>query len=73
MTIIKDAMGEPYNITLKTGEIVTVPIRGKISVSDSAITDTILKARDNGLISLEFPIKEQKFTKNKSIKNKMEE
>lgn len=68
MTIIKDAMGEPITLTLKTGEIITVPARGEKRVNDSAITDEILKARDNGLI---FITKEQKsITKAKTtIKN----
>lgn len=63
MVVIKDAMGEPITLTLKTGDILTIPVRGEKRVNDSAITDEILKARDNGLILI---IKEQKTVKAKT-------
>ena len=72
MTIIKDAMGEPITFALKTGELVTVPVRGEAKIADSAITDEILKARDNGLVFItkeEKPITKAKTNKNGGVEN----
>lgn len=69
MTIIKDAMNEPITLTLKTGELITIPARGEKKVKDSSISDMILKARDNGLVTL-FKEETKPLVKaKKSIKN----